>query len=148
MCDYGPGYGLLVDSVETAMNERWENFYTRQVTTSIIRAISQAVSRWLSTAAARVGARVWSCGGCGGQSGAGVGFIRVLRSPLPIFIPQLAAQSPSSVIWGWYNGPVVVAVPSWLSLTPLRNTISISRKILIGGIVCYLVLTHFCCNRS
>jgi hypothetical protein len=36
--------------------------------------------------------------------------------PLPIFIPQ----SPSSIIWGWYNRPVVAAVPSGLSLTPLR----------------------------
>jgi hypothetical protein len=38
------------------------------------RAIAQAVSRWLPTAAARVRARVWSCEICGGQSGAGAGF--------------------------------------------------------------------------
>jgi hypothetical protein len=44
------------------------------------RAIVQAVSRWLPTAAARV----WSCEICGGQSGAGAGFLRVLRFPLPI----------------------------------------------------------------
>jgi hypothetical protein len=35
------------------------------------RATAQAVSRWLPTAAARVRARVWSSGICGGQSGAG-----------------------------------------------------------------------------
>jgi hypothetical protein len=57
------------------------------------RAIAQAVSRWLPTAAARVRARVWSSGICGGQSGAGAGFLRVLRFPLPIFIPP---NSPSS----------------------------------------------------
>jgi hypothetical protein len=34
------------------------------------RAIAQAISRWLPTAAAHVRARVWSCGICGGQSGA------------------------------------------------------------------------------
>jgi hypothetical protein len=51
------------------------------------RAIAQAVSRWLPTAAARVRARVWSSWICGGQSGAGAGFLRVLRFPLPIFIP-------------------------------------------------------------
>jgi ribosomal protein L37AE/L43A len=45
------------------------------------RAIAQAVSHWLSTAAARVRAQVWSCGICGGQSGAGAGFLRVLRGP-------------------------------------------------------------------
>jgi hypothetical protein len=83
------------------------------------RAIAQAVSRWLPTAAARVRARVWSCGICGGQSGAGAGFLRVLRFPLPIFIPPISPQSQSSIIWGWYNRPVVAAVPSGLSLTPL-----------------------------
>jgi hypothetical protein len=39
------------------------------------RAVAQAVSRWFPTAAARVRARVWSCGICGGQSGAGAGFL-------------------------------------------------------------------------
>jgi (2Fe-2S) ferredoxin len=48
------------------------------------RAIAQAVSRWLPTAAARVRARVWSSGICGGQNGAGAGFL---------FIP------PSSPAW-------------------------------------------------
>jgi hypothetical protein len=28
-------------------------------------------------------------------------------------------QSPSSIIWGWYNRPVVAALPSGLSLTTL-----------------------------
>jgi hypothetical protein len=61
-------------------------------------------------------ARVLSCGICGGQSGAGAGFLRVLRFPLPIFIPSITKQSPSTM-WGWYNGPIVAAVPSGLSLT-------------------------------
>jgi hypothetical protein len=56
------------------------------------RAIAEAVSRWLPTAAARVQSQVWSSGICGGQSGAGAGFLRVLRFPLP-FIPP---NSPSS----------------------------------------------------
>jgi hypothetical protein len=77
------------------------------------------ISRWLPTAAARVRARVWSCGICGGQSGAGAGFLWVLRFPLPIFIPPSAPQSPSSIIWGLYNRPEVAAVPSGLSPTPL-----------------------------
>jgi hypothetical protein len=83
------------------------------------RAIAQAVSRWLPTAAAWVRARVWSCGICCGKSGAGAGFLRVLRFPLPIFIPPIASQSPSSIIWGKYNRPEVAAVPSGLSPTPL-----------------------------
>jgi hypothetical protein len=56
------------------------------------RAIDQAVSRWLPTAAAPIRADLAS-GICGGQRGAGAGFLRVLRFPLPIFIPP---NSPSS----------------------------------------------------
>jgi hypothetical protein len=54
------------------------------------RAIAQAVSRWISTAAAWVRSRVWSIGICGGQSGAEAGFLQVLRFPPPIFIPPIA----------------------------------------------------------
>jgi hypothetical protein len=82
------------------------------------RVIAQAVSRWLPTAPARVQVQFRSCGICGGQSGAGAAFLRVLRFPLPIFIPPIAPQSPPSIIWGWYNRPIVTVVPSGLSLTP------------------------------
>jgi hypothetical protein len=44
------------------------------------RAIAQAVSRWLPTAAAWILARVKSCGICGGQSGTGAGFLQVLST--------------------------------------------------------------------
>jgi hypothetical protein len=39
--------------------------------------------------------RVRSCGICGRQSGAGVGFLRVLRFPLPILISPNSASSQS-----------------------------------------------------
>jgi hypothetical protein len=58
------------------------------------RSIAQAVSRWLPTAAARVRARIWQVG-CDGQSGAGAGFLRVLRFHLPIFISPNSPASPS-----------------------------------------------------
>jgi hypothetical protein len=54
--------------------------------------------RWLPIAAARVRSRVWSSGICGGQSGTGAGFLRVLRFPLPIFIPPIAPHTPSPII--------------------------------------------------
>jgi hypothetical protein len=60
---------------------------------SLGRAVAQAVSRWLPTAAARVWSRVWSSGICGGQSGGVAGFLRVLRFPLPIFIPPNSSSS-------------------------------------------------------
>jgi hypothetical protein len=75
----------------------------------------------LPTVAVRVRARIRSCGICGGQSGTGASFLRVLRFTLSILIPSIAPQSPSSVIWGWYNRPALTAVPSELSLTPTMN---------------------------
>jgi hypothetical protein len=57
------------------------------------------------------------------------GFLRVFRFPLPIFIPLIAPQSPSSLTRRWYNRPVVAAVPSGLSLTPLRIIIIITIKL-------------------
>jgi hypothetical protein len=52
--------------------------------------------------------------------------------PLPIFIPPIVPQSSSSssssVIWGWYNRPVMAAVPSGLSLAPLRTIKNIKIK--------------------
>jgi hypothetical protein len=56
----------------------------------------------------------------GGQSSTWAGFLRELRFLLPIFIPQ----SPQPIIWGLYNRPVVAAVPSGFSLTPLRIIIN------------------------
>jgi hypothetical protein len=61
------------------------------------RAIAEAVSRWLPTAEARVQSRLWSSGICGGQSGAGAGFLRVLRFPLPFIQPNSpSSQSPGA----------------------------------------------------
>jgi hypothetical protein len=42
------------------------------------------------------------------------------------FIPPIAPQSPSSILWGWYSRPVVAAVPSGLSLTSLIIIITIT----------------------
>jgi hypothetical protein len=89
----------------------------RRLAYGIGRTIAQVVSRRLPTGAARVRARVSLCGIYGGQSGTGIAFLQVLRFPLPIFIPPIAPQSPSPIIWGWYNRPEVAAVPSGLSLT-------------------------------
>jgi hypothetical protein len=40
------------------------------------------------------------------------GVLRVLRFSLPIFIPPAAPQSPSCIIWNWYNRSEVAVVPS------------------------------------
>jgi hypothetical protein len=77
------------------------------------RAVAQAVSRWLPTAAARVRVRA-ACGVCGGQRGTGAGFLRVLRFPLPI-IPQI---SPSYSPGAGTIGIIVAAGPSGSTWTP------------------------------
>jgi hypothetical protein len=113
------------------------------------RAIAQAVSRWLPTATSRVRARVWSCGIGGGQSGAGAGFLQVLPSPLPIFIPPIAPQSPSSIIWSLNNRPVVAAVPSGLSPTPLIIILLIIKLLVTSSSNEYLPIRSTCeewCN--
>jgi hypothetical protein len=63
------------------------------------RAIAEAVSRRLPTAAARFQAQVTSCWIRGGQSGTGAGFLRVLRFPLPILISPTAPHL-SSIVGG------------------------------------------------
>jgi hypothetical protein len=50
-------------------------------------------------------------GFCGGQSGAGVGFLRVLRFPLPNFIPPIAPKIILIYNRGLYNRPEVAAIP-------------------------------------
>jgi hypothetical protein len=62
------------------------------------RAIAQAVSRWLSTAAICARARFRSCGICGGLIRTGAGFLLVLRFPLTILTLSVSPHSPSSVI--------------------------------------------------
>jgi hypothetical protein len=54
------------------------------------------------------------------KNGGGAGFIRVLRFHLPIFIPPISPQSPSPIIWDWYNRPVVAAILRDFSLTLIR----------------------------
>jgi hypothetical protein len=88
------------------------------------RAIAQAVSRRVPTAAAHVRAQVRSCGIFGGQIGNPVGFLRVFRFPLPILITPTAPHS-SSITRGWYNRPKYVSdVPSGLSLTPRKHILT------------------------
>jgi hypothetical protein len=57
------------------------------------RAIAQAVSHRLPTAATQIQSQVRSCGICGEQNGTGADFLRVLRLPLSILIPPTAPYS-------------------------------------------------------
>jgi hypothetical protein len=73
----------------------------------------------------QVRSRLWSNGICGGQSGAGEGFLRVLRFPLPIFIPQIADTMDQK--WPQYKGlsPTRLAIKEiqyqCLKKTPARR---------------------------
>jgi hypothetical protein len=77
--------------VNNILNVRLEHFLLNYGTDTG-GAVAQAVSRWLPTAAARVRVRA-ACGVCGGQSGTGAGFLRVLRFSLPIIIPPISPSS-------------------------------------------------------
>jgi hypothetical protein len=93
-----------------------------RVTLEMGRAIAQAISRRFPTAAARVRAWVRSCGICGGQSGTGEGFLRVLRFPLPIHIPPIAPQSSSSsIVCVWYKRPDSDRRIKWTQSHPMRK---------------------------
>jgi hypothetical protein len=70
------------------------------------RTIAQAVSRWLPTAAVRgssPGLVMWDF--VVDKSGAGAGFLRVLRFPLPIFIPPIPPKIILIYHRGLYNRP-------------------------------------------
>jgi hypothetical protein len=86
------------------------------------RAIAQAVSPRLLTAAARIRAR-----SNGGQNNARAGFLRVLRFPQPIFITQ---NSPSSLSPGagtiGQKWPMCRVDPVWTPPSPKR----IKKKLL------------------
>jgi hypothetical protein len=95
------------------------------------RAIAEAVSRWIPTAAAQVQSRAWSSGICGGQSGVGACFLRVLRFPLPFFPPNsTSSQSPGA---GTIDQKVA-DVPSGPSLDSTPHC-TLSLEVLISGYI-------------
>jgi hypothetical protein len=60
------------------LNATWTHVVLATTTEVLFTAAvyqDSSFSRWLPTAAARVRARVWSSGICGGQNGAGAGFL-------------------------------------------------------------------------
>jgi hypothetical protein len=77
------------------------------------RAIAQAVSRWLPTAAARVRSRVWSSGICGGQSGGGAVFSEYFAFPCQSLFHKILHHLGQATI-----GQSVADVPSGSSWTP------------------------------
>jgi hypothetical protein len=77
------------------------------------RAVAQAVSPWLPTAAARVRVRV-ACGVCGAQSGTGAGFLRVLRFPPANH--HSTSFSIIIIIRGWHNRSIGGRSAQWTQL--------------------------------
>jgi hypothetical protein len=65
-----------------------------------------------------------------------------------MFIPPISPQSPSSIIWGWYNRPVVAAVPSGLSLTPLTTTTTTTTIIITDAVIIAHVHVQWTVGRT
>jgi hypothetical protein len=86
--------------------EKTASRYVSMLNKQLQRA--QAVSRRLPTAPVWVRAQVRSCGG---QSGTGACFHRVLRFPLSILILPNAPYS--SIIRGWYNRSISGRRTKW-----------------------------------
>jgi hypothetical protein len=97
-------YIYLLDDEVIRSKRRRSNIYKG-------RAVAQAFSRWLPTAAARVRVRA-ACGVCGGQSGIGAGFLRVLRFSLPN-IPPISILI---ITRGWHNRPIGGGSAEWTQL--------------------------------
>jgi hypothetical protein len=149
--------------MKTSWPLRQINTWTRKHTSMIAidRAIAQAISRWLSNAAARVRAQVRSSAICGGQSGGGADFSRVLRFPLSIFIPpnSPSMQSPGTGTVGQLvadmpSGPSLDAFyvktfrEDWCCVTnPLiyipKYTASIYRYF-VGGDILLAIIPSYC----
>jgi hypothetical protein len=92
------------------------------------RAIAQAVSRFVSHRGGPGSSPGLASRICGGQNGAGAGFLRVLRFPLPIFIPPNSppSQSPGAGTIG-HTVADVPSGPSMDSTPTMRITKNISR---------------------
>jgi hypothetical protein len=82
------------------------------------RAIAQAVSRWLPTAAARVHARVWSSGICVDKMALWQVFSEYFGFPCQFSFHQLLHNLHHL---GLYNRPEVAAVPGDVSPTPPKK---------------------------
>jgi hypothetical protein len=93
--------------------------FVSQVNRHMGRALAQAVSRWLPTAAARGRVRGRARGVCGGQSGTGAGFLRVLRFPLPITPINTRA---------WHNRPIGGRNAEWTQLDSTPPLFELKKK--------------------
>jgi hypothetical protein len=81
------------------------------------RAVAQVVSRRFATEAVRVRSQVKLCWICGGYSGTGGGFLRVLLIPLPL-IHSNNYSTIIIIIWSCYNRPINGRSNSGLGSTP------------------------------
>jgi hypothetical protein len=88
----------------------------------IIHVVAQEVRRGLPNAAARICARVKSCGICGGQRGTGTSFLEVFRFPLPFILSTNCSTHMVGTIGAMrFSSPVAAnVVPSSLILSKLK----------------------------
>jgi hypothetical protein len=98
------------------------------------RAVAHTGSHRLPTAGSRVRARVKSCNVCGGQSGTGAGFLRVLRFVLPLIHPTNCSTIITIITQGWYSRPINGRSNSGLGSTPAPQINETTRVLVITGV--------------
>jgi hypothetical protein len=92
------GTSLNFDGLHNVISQKMELFITTTVRTSnhikyfhasiLLMGYSTKTRTTFPTAVTSVRSQIRSCGICGRQNGAGTDVLRVLRFPLPIFIPS------------------------------------------------------------
>jgi hypothetical protein len=79
---------------------------------SYIDRVVPSLSRWLPTAGSGI---------CGGQSGNGVGFLRVLRFLVPVILPTVPHSS--SIIQDRHSKPNSGRHTKWTQSHPIRRNL-------------------------
>jgi hypothetical protein len=110
-------YWLLERKSKSSISNKLSHCYVAHLWLTIGHGIAQVVRHCLPTAEAWFQAWVRSCGICGGRSGTGVGFHRILWFLLPLIAPTVPHSS-SSIIWGWYNRPNSDWHTKWIQYHP------------------------------
>jgi hypothetical protein len=106
-----------------------------------LNILAEVVIGWFATMVDRVWSQIKSCGVCGGQSGTGAGFLRVLYFPLPVLIPPNAPYS--SISQGSYNRPISGWRTKWTQSQPTPRNCVCKPALILYTLLCVCYIAYF-----